>query len=153
MSAERFTLDANVLVYAADLDSGWKRERAIDILDRANERDCVFTVQALGEFFFVTTRKGIVANADAAALVNDWLTIFPSVTDSMSSLRAAMTAVAKTRLGFWDAMLLATAGEAGCSIVLSEGMQDGARFGGVTVRNPFAGASLPKDVRDLLGLA
>ena len=153
MSAERFTLDANVLVYAADLDSGWKHERALDILDRANERDCVLTLQALGEFFFVTTRKGIVANADATALVNDWLTIFPSVTNSMSSLRAAMMAVVKTRLSFWDAMLLATAGEAGCSVVLSEDMQDGAKFGGVTVRNPFAGASLPKDIRDLLGPA
>ena len=152
MSAERFTLDANVLVYAADLDSGWKHERALDILDRASERDCVLTLQALGEFFFVTTRKGIVANADATALVNDWLTIFPSVTNSMSALRAAMMAVMKTRLGFWDAMLLATTGEAGCSVVLSEDMRDGARFGGVTVRNPFAGDSLPKDIRDRLGL-
>jgi predicted nucleic acid-binding protein len=57
MTTERFSLDTNILVYAADLAAGERHERALEILDRAVRRDCVLTLQALAEFFHVTTRK------------------------------------------------------------------------------------------------
>ncbi len=42
------------------------------------------------------------------------------------------------QLGIWDAVMLAAASEAGCRLLLSEDMQDGFTWGGVTVANPFA---------------
>jgi pilus assembly protein CpaF len=56
------------------------------------------------------------------------------------------------RFAFWDALILATAGQAGCAVVLSEDMADGARFDGVTVLDPFEGSDLPAPVAALLGL-
>jgi predicted nucleic acid-binding protein len=49
-------------------------------------------------------------------------------------------------------MLLATANDADCELVLSEDMQDGLRFGNLMVRNPFAGMELAPDIRALIGL-
>ena len=152
MSAERFSLDANILIYALDRGAGNKHHRAVAVIGYAKDRDCTLTIQALGEFYVAVTRKGIVAKADAADQVRDWMGLFPMTAANARALDGAVTAAAEGRLGFWDAVLLTTAGEAGCSIVLSEDMQDGATFGGVTVRNPFAGPSLPTDVRRLLGL-
>jgi predicted nucleic acid-binding protein len=67
----RFSLDANILVYAADLAAGTRHERALHIIDRAVRRDCVLTLQALAEFFHVTTRKRMVARTEAAAQLRD----------------------------------------------------------------------------------
>ena len=40
-------------------------------------------------------------------------------------------------MGFWDALLLASAGQAGCSAFLSEDLNDGQVYGEVTVVSPF----------------
>ena len=47
MSAERFTLDTNLLVYAIDRDAGERHQQAVAIVDRAVELDCVLTLQVL----------------------------------------------------------------------------------------------------------
>ena len=45
--SERFTLDTNLLVYSVDNMAGARHELAIEIVDRATERDCNLTLQAL----------------------------------------------------------------------------------------------------------
>jgi predicted nucleic acid-binding protein len=151
MMTERFSLDTNVLVYAADLGAGRRHERALEVLDRAVRRDCVLTLQALGEFFHVTTRKGMVARTEAAAQLRDWGTEYPIVAADPQALWLAIdsTLPPRGRLGIWDALLVATA-ERHCAILLSESMHDGARFGGVTILDPFAGDDLPVRVAELL---
>ena len=49
-----------------------------------------------------------------------------------------MAAVNEQKLSFRDAMLWATARQAGCSVIVSEDMQQGRRLGGVEFVNPFA---------------
>ena len=73
----RFSLDTNILVYAIDLDAGERREQSKEIVGRAAQCDCVLTVQALAEFFHVTTRKRWLDPTRARAYVNDWLDVFP----------------------------------------------------------------------------
>ena len=77
---------------------------------------------------------------------------FATVGAGDTALAAAVDIAAADQLPFWDALLAATAADAGCSLVLSEDMHDGMRFGNVTVRNPFAGRELAKDVREMIGL-
>lgn len=152
MSGERFSLDTNVLVYAADRDAGERHQRACYIIERAARRPCTLTLQALAEFFHAVTRKGLVPRTEAAAQVRDWLEIFPTATADTEALRLALSAAEAGRFGFWDALLLATAGRAGCGVVLSEDMSDGGALDGVIVRNPFAGPDLAGDIQRLLGL-
>ncbi|HEX6113586.1 MAG TPA: PIN domain-containing protein [Geminicoccaceae bacterium] len=145
-----FSIDTNVLVYAADRAAGERHERALQIMDRAVRRHCVLTLQALAEFFYVTTRKRMVARAEAAAQLRDWTTEFPTVSADSEALRTALDFTVDRRFGWWDALLLATAERHGCEIVLSENMQDGARFGSVTILDPFVGDELPDPVAALL---
>ncbi len=56
-------------------------------------------------------------------------------------------------MSLWDALLLATARAAGCTVVLSENMHDGGAFGGMTVRNPLVEGGLPEDLKALVGMA
>ncbi len=50
MSAERFTLDANILVYAVDAREGRKRELATRIIEAAAGLNCPLALQVVGEF-------------------------------------------------------------------------------------------------------
>lgn len=100
--------------------------------------DCFLALQAVGEFFAVTTRKKLLSRADAAREAGNFLDLFASFPASLDSHRRAATEAAAGRLSYWDAVLLASADEAGCSVLLSEDMRDGATLGGITVRHPFS---------------
>ncbi len=138
MSAERISLDTNILVYAVDRDAGGRHARAAAVVDEAVDLDCVLTLQALSEFFAVVTRKGKMPVGDAAAQVEDWQMLFPTVAAKPTALKHAIAAVTEQSLSFWDAMLWATAREAGVTVLLSEDFQHGRELGGVRFRNPFA---------------
>ena len=95
-------------------------------------------LQSLAEFFSAVTRKGKRTVADAAGFVTDWRTVFTIHAADEECLADAMDAVRRRTLSFWDALLWATARQAGCRLLLSEDMHDGQTLGGVTIVNPFA---------------
>lgn len=151
--AERFTLDTNVLVYSVDNTAGRRHQLAFEIVDRAAEGECWLTLQALGEFYTAVTRKSIVPRSEAVAQIADWLELFPTVTASAAAVRAALAEAAMKRASYWDALLVATAGEAGCTIVLTEDLSDGSVMNGLRIHNPFAASGgLTGVTRQLLGL-
>ena len=149
--AEWLSLDANILVYAVDVDAGDRQERALQVLDRARSRPCMLAVQTLGEFYTVATRKKRVPPRQAATVVRDWMAMFPVVGNDAEAIALALPAAEAGRFSYWDALLLATLARAGCSTLLSEDMADGSTLAGVTVRNPFAGEVVPATVVRLLG--
>ncbi len=137
MNGDRVTLDTNVLFYSVDWDAGDRHDRAVAIITRARNWNCVLVLQTLGEFFAASTRKGLMSPADAAVHVEDWLRVFPVETAGPGTLRQAMAVVQERRLPFWDAMLWATARQAGCTLLLSEDFQHGQVLGGVRFHDPF----------------
>jgi predicted nucleic acid-binding protein len=150
---ERFTLDTNVLVYALDSGSGARHQTAEEIIERAPYRDCWLALQAISEFYAVVTRKRIVRPSEAAAQARDWLDLFRSAAPSAAAVRTALAHAAAGRASYWDALLVATAAEAGCTVVLTEDLADGDEFGGVEIHNPFApSGGLTERARHLLGL-
>jgi predicted nucleic acid-binding protein len=150
MTGERFTLDTNVLVYALDSKAGARHRTASHIISRAVLLDCVLTLQAVSEFFSVATRKTIVPRRDAAAQAIDWMEMFQVVPASASAVRTALAEAVRRRTSYWDALLIATAAEAGCSAVLTEDLSDGATLFGVRVVHPFAGEVLSDNAQRLL---
>jgi predicted nucleic acid-binding protein len=152
VDGERFTLDTNLLVYSIDNAAGARHAVAREIVDRAVECDCWLTLQALGEFYVATTRKGTTPPAEAAAQVADWLELFQTVAASAAAIRAALAAASVGRASYWDELLVATAAEGGCTIVLTEDMSDGTVLNGLTIRNPFAASGeMTGTMRRLLG--
>ena len=152
-ASSRFTLDANLLVYSVDLDAGARHQLALRVVDKAPEADCWLTLQSLSEFYAAVTRKRMMSATDAAAQVNDWLSIFPLMAASASAVRAALADAVARRASYWDALLIATAGEAGCTLILTEDLRHGASLGSVEIHNPFTrSGGLTARARRLLDL-
>jgi predicted nucleic acid-binding protein len=148
-----FTLDSNILVYSADRAAGERHALAIDIVARSARAGGVLTLQSLSEFYVVSTRKRLTERPRAAALVDSWLVAFPCVAVSANAIRIALADAVAGRASYWDALLTATAAEAGCTLILTEDLQDGATFSGVEIHNPFdPGGGLTTRTRQLLGL-
>jgi predicted nucleic acid-binding protein len=150
MSAEPFSLDTNILVYALDSASVPRHALAAEIIARAATRDCRLTLQSLSEFYAVVTRKGVVAKPEAAAQVEDWLVLSPALAPTAAAVRAALAHASAGCASYWDALLVATAGEGGCATLLSEDMADGGQLGSVTIVNPFDAGALTDRATALL---
>lgn len=142
MSARRFSLDSNVLVYVYDYRDPQKRAAAEQLVVGAAARECMLALQAIGEFYTVMTRKNMVSKAEAAREAQNFLALFAHFPATVDAHRVAAREASAGRFSYWDAVLLASAGEAGCRILFSEDMRDGARLGDVTVRTPFASNGL-----------
>ncbi len=137
-AALRFTLDSSILVCAADASEPNRQATAIDIVARAARRDCLLTPQALAEFFHAATRKRIVPRADAARQVQAWTVIFPITQGAgEAALLTALDAAVAGRLQFFDALLLATARDAGCGAIITGDMGEHTHLDGVRVIAAF----------------
>jgi predicted nucleic acid-binding protein len=151
MSAERFTLDTNVLVYAIDARDAAKQEIAVGIVERAVKCDCPLALQVIGEFYVAAASKLKLQPRDVASRARQLVLGFETFGYSASALRAALDGASDGRFGFWDAVLLASAAEAGCTTILSEDMANAARFGSIVVANPFGRGGLGEHAQALLG--
>ena len=137
MSAERWFVDTNVLVYLFDGDSPDKQAKARRILE-ANANRIVLSTQVLGEFYVTVTRKLArpLATGPAAEAVNG-LCAFPVRPLAAGLVRAAVRRSASSRLSYWDALIVESAMEAGAVVLLTEDLQDGRTFDALRVVNPF----------------
>jgi predicted nucleic acid-binding protein len=152
MNDRLFTLDTNILVYAMDRRAGDRHVLGSRIIDKSLRVDCCLTLQSISEFYAVVTRKRLVSVIGARDQALDWLDMFPTVAASPSAVRAALTAAAAGHASYWDALLVNTAAEAGCTAILTEDLADGTVLAGIRVINPFAGTSLSAAAEALLAL-
>lgn len=145
MSADgrREFVDANVLVYAFDASAGPKQQAAQTLLERLWEHGtgCV-SIQVLQEYFVTVTRKvaAPLSVEEATARVRElatWRVFEPTVGDVLGAIGLH----ARSRLAFWDAMIVVAAAESGCDVLWTEDLNDGQLLEGVRIRNPFAGQS------------
>lgn len=105
--------------------------------------DVIVPTQVLGELFNVLTRKGGRSGPAALLDINIWREAVQVASADVEVMSEALALAAVHRLQIWDCLILATSAAAGCSILLSEDMQDGFTWAGVTVANPFSQAANP----------
>lgn len=138
----RIALDTNILVYNVGIvrhADDIPKTAAVRALFRGlrGRSDVIVPVQALGELYRVLTRAG-EARPDARAVVlgsTDGLTVADSTS---SGFLSAMDLATDHKLQIWDALILNTAAEAGCAMLLSEDMGEGFTWRGTTIVNPLA---------------
>ncbi|MGV8040238.1 MAG: PIN domain-containing protein [Thermoanaerobaculaceae bacterium] len=132
-------LDTNILVYALADDDAARHAVAAELVSRGFEtgRFAVST-QVMLELFVTVTRKLAtpLSHADASAFL-DALAAWPVVSMTPGIVQAAVAQAARHRLSVWDATILEAARSAGCAVVYSEDLGDGASYDGIVVRNPF----------------
>ena len=130
-------VDTNVLIYAHDGGAGAKHEASVQLLERLFEEGAgAISIQVLSEFYAAATRKLRMPAGEAEAAVADlgvWFIHRPAHSD----LIRASHLHRKHGISWWDAMILNSALESGCSVLWSEDFSHLQRFGKLTIRNPF----------------
>ncbi len=134
----RVAFDTNVLAYAEGIDGLERREAALTLIRRLSQEAAVIPVQVLGELFNVLVRKGGKSRTEAREALLSWRDTFPIVETSPEVMLAAADLATDHQLSIWDAVILSAASQAGCRLLLSEDLQEGFTWGGVTVVNPFS---------------
>lgn len=129
-------LDTNVVVYAFDTADPVKQEAAIALLE--SDRRLVVSTQVVLEAWWVLTRRlARTLPEDEAIAVIDELCRLPVVTTDVEMVRRAIDSSRRFRIAVWDALIIEAARSAGCDRVLSEDLQAGQDFDGITIENPF----------------
>lgn len=130
-------LDTNILAYAEGTNGEEMRDSAIALIERLPEGSAVLPVQALGELFNVLVRKAKRKPEKAREAMLAWRDAYELAETSPSVMVSALDLATKHGLSIWDAVVLAATAEAGCRVLISEDLQDGFTWNGVTVVNPF----------------
>ena len=133
----RLAFDTNILVYAEGLNGEAMQRHASAALEMALGHTVLLPIQVATELYSVLLRKGGYQPSAAKTAVSRWTTIWRTVATDDEVLAVAMDLVADHRIGFWDAVVLASAVIGDCQVLFSEDFQSGFTWRGVTVRNPF----------------
>ena len=139
MSVVRF-LDTNILLYAYDLDAPTKRDVALRLVEQgwAAPNETAISVQVLQELHVNLERRRI-PRAECVQIVEDY-TAWMVVETTLDLLHAGLGEQARWQISFWDAMILAAARQAGANELITEDLNHGQDYDGITVINPFAGS-------------
>jgi predicted nucleic acid-binding protein len=132
-------VDTNVFVYASDNRETIKQSPAEQWLERLwREQSGRTSVQVLNECYWTLTHKvrpALPAN-DAWDIVQSLFQWNPQTID-IDVLTRSREIERRYRLAWWDSLIIGSAQAQNCPLLLSEDLQDGAVYSGVTVRNPF----------------
>ncbi len=134
----KVALDTNVLAYAEGTNGAAMRDKAMELIQRLPPGAIVLPVQTLGELFNVLVRKAQRSPRRARAAVLSWRDAYAAMETSPAVMVSATDLASDHGLTIWDSVVLAAAAEAECRLLLSEDLQEGFTWRGVTVANPFS---------------
>lgn len=134
-------VDTNVLLYAIsrDPDEALKARRATDVLKAG---DVGLSVQVLQEFYVQATRasrQDAITHEQAIGLIESWQR-FPVQPTTVDLMEAAFATGQRFGIAYWDAAIIEASRLLGCTVVLSEDLDTGTDYDGVSIENPFAPA-------------
>jgi len=125
-------LDTNILVYAQQ--TGAKAETSQNLIADGG----AISAQVLNELANVLRKKLGRSWSDIARVLDDIdNALDPPVPLTAITTRTALALARDHGLAFYDALIVASATEAGCHTLYSEDMQHGRVIGNLTIRNPF----------------
>lgn len=138
MSVKTF-VDTNILIYAHDVDAGKKHEVAKRVLGELwSQRTGVLSMQVLQEFYVNVTRKiPSPLSKEMARLVVNGYAIW-CIETTPAEISAAFRIEDESRIGFWDALIVAAASKCGAFRIVSENLHAGQMIAGMRIENPFA---------------
>ncbi len=139
----RVALDTNILAYAEGINGEARKSAALELLQRLPAGSVLLPVQTLGELFQLLVRKVNRTRTQARAAILSWRDAYPLIETSETVIVGAAELAASHRFSFWDGVVLASAAEGGCRLLLSEDLQEGFTWNSVTVTNPLGVSSHP----------
>jgi predicted nucleic acid-binding protein len=134
-------VDTNILIYAHDVDAKAKHDVAKGVLSELwRQRTGVLSMQVLQEFYVNVTRKiATPLPKDIARAVVNSYSIW-CIDATPTEIAAAFRIEDESRIGFWDALIVASALKCGATRILSENLNAKQKISGIQIQNPFAHA-------------
>lgn len=133
----RIALDTNVLAYAEGSGEDICCESARELIALLPGNAVIVPAQVLGELFNVLTKKLLRSRKEARNAILEWADSFEVADSSWRAFQAALDLSADRELQIWDALILSVAAENQCRMLLSEDLQPGFTWRGITVVDPF----------------
>jgi predicted nucleic acid-binding protein len=133
----RVAIDTNILVYAEGFGDALRRDASLDLLARLSPDNVVVPGQVLGELFRVLTGKAKCRPDIARSRILQWADSFEVHDSTWTAFQAAFDLTVDHGFSIWDALILSVTAETRCRLLLSEDLQHGFTWRGVTVVNPF----------------
>lgn len=137
---DKVFFDTNVLVYQFDRSTPSKQSRAEELIEHCIlEKRAAISSQVVQEFMNVALSKFAV-KLSAQELEQVMFTLLKplcSHTPTFEFYQRTLKLYASHSLSFYDALIIQAAMDLGCRTLYSEDLQDGQRFGTITVKNPF----------------
>lgn len=141
-------VDTNVLIYMRDASEPLKRSVATAWVERLVARGLVvISPQVLNEFVSVSLRRFDDALDDLETRVG-FLATFCKVDLNARTTARALDLQRNRMISWWDAVLVASALDHGCELLLTEDLNDGQRIDGLRVVDPFT-TSIDAVLRDV----
>jgi len=137
---DRFFLDTNIFAYSFDKGAASKLRRAQQlILQGITTRKGVVSYQVVQEFFNLALRKFAqpMSAAEAEQYLHAVFRPLLAVQSSQALFSQALRLQENHRLSWYDSLIVAAATESQCTVLYSEDMQHGQRFGELQIKNPF----------------
>jgi predicted nucleic acid-binding protein len=137
--SDKYFVDTNILVYAHDRSQGEKHLSAQKLLEQLwDSGQGVLSTQVLQELCINLRRKAgnSLPMEEVRRLIREYST-WEVVTNTPESVLRALEIEARYKTSFWDALILQAAEDAGASILYSEDLAAGQRYGAIQVVNPL----------------
>jgi predicted nucleic acid-binding protein len=130
-------VDTNILVYAHALAAGTRHEIAGDLIEDIWQRRAgALSTQVLAEFYSTVTGKLRMTTEraeDVIRLLGAWTIHRPGHAEILSAIHLQR----RHKLSWWDAMVVNSAIQTEASILWTEDLNHGQRFGDLVIQNPF----------------
>lgn len=137
----RFFLDTNIFVYSFDTSATAKLRRSMQLIRQAVATGKgVVSYQVVQEFFNVALRRFAppMTVAEAEQYLGTVFRPLLAVHSSPAFFAEALRLQDRYRFSWYDSLIVMGAIEARCSILYSEDMQHGQKFGDLRIENPFS---------------
>jgi len=133
----RIALDTNILVCAEGVGEKKKHNLALGLIERIENDNIIIPAQTLGELYRVLTAKAGRTPTAARESILGWADSFEIADSTWNAFQSAFDLSTAHQIQIWDALVISVSAETHCRILLSEDLQDGSVWRGVTVANPF----------------
>jgi predicted nucleic acid-binding protein len=135
----KYFVDTNILIYAHDRAAGPKHERARQLVEHLwTTGQGALSTQVLQELCVNLRRKVAhpLPSQEIRKLIEDYLS-WEIVVNTPQSILAALEIEARHKVSYWDALILQAAESCGTTVLYSEDLGSGQRYGAVEVVNPL----------------
>lgn len=133
-------IDTNIFVYAQDNSDESKTKISQELITKLLlEKQGFISTQVIQEFcnIFLKKSEKPLQPSDVAEIIDGLLVPLLAHTPDSYFYKRAINIYSKHSLSFYDSLIVQAAVDLKCELLYSEDMQNGARYSGVIIINPY----------------